>query len=259
MYIRNCLICHAVHTHIIDTDCTEEHFSQWELGQNQVNFVRHCTICGKEEIHYVDTDCQDCFGEWELTEDALSYVRSCTICGKEEIHAVHGDCAQEHFGAWELSEDELNYIRSCTICGKTETHIIDIDCEDHYSQWTDCEDGVHQERICGICGNTQTQQIQPDEPVVTPVYTVTVVDQEGNAVAGVYVQLCDDHMVYAPQTTGEDGVVIFEKEGLVGAKAKVISAEGYTFSEEYALFGDDNTLTIVINQIPESSEEPDVQ
>ena len=297
-YIRNCLICHAVHTHMINTDCTEEHFGQWELGQDQVNFVRHCTICGKEEIHYVDADCQDhfgewelsedelhyvrscgicgktethavhgdgaqdCFGEWELSEDELHYVRSCSICGKTETHAVHGDCAQDCFSEWELSEDEQTYVRSCTICGKTETHIIDTDCEDHYSQWTDCEDGIHQERICGICGNTQTQQIpvvEPDEPVVTPVYTVTVVDQEGNAVAGVYVQLCDDHMVYSPQTTGEDGVVIFEKEGLVGAKAKVISAEGYTFSEEYTLFADDNTLTIVINQIPESSEEPDPQ
>ena len=161
-----------------------------------------------------------------------------------------------------MVEDQLHYERSCTICGKTETHVIDTDCEDHYSQWTDCEDGIHQERICGICGNTQIQQIpvvEPDEPVVVPVYTVTVVDQEGNAVAGVYVQLCDDQTVYTPQATGEDGVVIFEKEALVGAKAKVISAEGYTFSEEYALFGDDNTVTIVINQIPASSEEPDAQ
>ena len=196
-----------------------------------------------------------------MAEDQLHYERSCTICGKTETHIIDTDC-ENCLTDWVLAEDQLHYERSCTICGKIETHVIDTDCEDHYSQWTDCEDGIHQERICGICGNTQTQQIpvvEPDEPVVVPVYTVTVVDQEGNAVAGVYVQLCDDQTVYTPQATGEDGVVIFEKEGLVGAKAKVISAEGYTFSEEYALFGDDNTLTIVINQIPESSEEPDVQ
>ena len=282
-FVRHCTICGKEEIHYVDTDC-QNCFGEWELSEDELNYIRSCTICGKEEIHAVHGDCaQEHFSAWELSEDELNYVRSCTICGKEEIHAVHGDCAQEHFSAWELSEDELNYIRSCAICGKTETHVIDtdclncftdwvlaedqlhyerscticgkiethvidVDCEDHYSQWTDCEDGIHQERICDICGNTQTQQIQPDEPVVTPVYTVTVVDQNGNAVPGVYVQLWDDNAEDSIEVTGEDGVVVFEKEGLVGAKAKVVSAEGYTFSEEWTYFVEAYAITIIIEK-----------
>ena len=290
-YTRACRICFAVHTHVADTDCVEEHFGAWELAEDQVNYARYCTICGKMELHIVDTDCQDHLSQWELTEDQLSYIRSCTICGKEEIHVVHGDCAEEHFsdwtlaedgqnyvrsctvcgkeethiveidcencfGQWTLTEDAQSYVRSCTVCGKEETHIVEIDCEEHYSQWADGEDGA-QYRTCSICGHTQTQDapVPPEDPA--PSYIVYVVDQDGNAVSGVIVSLCDDFVCYAPVSTGEDGTAVFYEEGLTGAKARVISAEGYSFSDEYTVFGDSNTITIVVEKLPETPVTPD--
>ena len=43
---------------------------------------------------------------------------------------------------------------------------------------------------------------------------------------------------------------VFYKEGLTGAKAVVFRAPaGYTFSEEYTMFGDSNFITITITAI----------
>ena len=90
-----------------------------------------------------------------------------------------------------------------------------------------------------------------------PTHFVKVVDQDGNPVSGVIVSLCDDFVCYAPVSTGEDGIAVFYEEGLTGAKARVISAEGYSFSDEYTVFGDSNTITIVVEKLPETPVTPD--
>ena len=86
---------------------------------------------------------------------------------------------------------------------------------------------------------------QPTNPA-TPSHTVIVVDQDGNPVAGVYVQLCDESACYAPVATDENGVAEFYKHGIVGAMTKVIVADGYLFSNEYTVFGDSTTVTLTV-------------
>ena len=73
-------------------------------------------------------------------------------------------------------------------------------------------------------------------------------DQDGNPVAGVYVQLCDDGSCYAPVQTNENGVAEFYQHGIVGAMTKVIVADGYLFSNEYTYFGDSTTVTLTITK-----------
>ena len=98
----------------------------------------------------------------------------------------------------------------------------------------------------------------PTDPK-TPSHSVTVVDQDGNPVAGIYVQLCDDGNCYFPVQTNESGVAEFFLENLNGpAKVKTISLEGYeadttgTDAEGYIKFPDGSTsVTLKIIKIAE--------
>lgn len=91
---------------------------------------------------------------------------------------------------------------------------------------------------------SSTKQEDPD-----PTFIVTVVDQDGNPVANVAVQLCDESMCYMYQMTGEDGVVHFFETIESGAKVKILAAEGYTYSEDYTVFPEgQNTLTLTITK-----------
>ena len=62
-------------------------------------------------------------------------------------------------------------------------------------------------------------------------FSVTVVDQDGTPVSGVYVQICKESCVFA--MSGEDGVAGFDAEITDGYKLSVLSLpEGYTYEGE---------------------------
>ena len=62
-------------------------------------------------------------------------------------------------------------------------------------------------------------------------FSVTVVDQDGNPVSGVYVQICKESCVFA--MSDENGVAVFEAEITDGYKLSVLSLpEGYTYEGE---------------------------
>ena len=83
-----------------------------------------------------------------------------------------------------------------------------------------------------------------------PDYVVYVVDQDGNPVAGVMVQLCDEGACYAPVTTDDNGVAeFFMEKDIVGAMTKVMMAAGYEFSTEYTMFAEgENTVTLTVTK-----------
>ena len=61
-----------------------------------------------------------------------------------------------------------------------------------------------------------------------PVFTVKVVDGDGNAVAGVMVQLCKDSCI--PAKTDDNGCAVFNVEITDGYKVSVMSCpEGYSY------------------------------
>ncbi len=80
-------------------------------------------------------------------------------------------------------------------------------------------------------------------------YTVTVKDQDGNPVAGVRVQLCEDDLCKLPKSTNENGVAAFEEaEGVYRAKLASLP-EGYTGDlETYHPFDGKTELTITVTK-----------
>lgn len=60
-------------------------------------------------------------------------------------------------------------------------------------------------------------------------YTITVVDQDGNAVAGVEVQMCDvNGICLLPVVTNENGIATFEQDEAVYYVTIPSCPEGYT-------------------------------
>lgn len=93
--------------------------------------------------------------------------------------------------------------------------------------------------------SSSTQKEEDPEPS----HIVKVVDQDGNPVAGVAVQLCSDGSCYLPVVTNEEGIAEFFKPGITGAMTKVMIADGYTFSDEYTNFAEgENTVTLTITK-----------
>lgn len=124
------------------------------------------------------------------------------------------------------------------------------DAENH---WNECACGEKSNSAAHADANTDGKcdvcaaEVAVEDP--EPSHIVKVVDQDGNPVAGVYVQLCDDGSCYAPVVTDENGVAEFFKPGITGAMTKVMMAEGYTFSEEYTNFAEgENTVTLTITK-----------
>lgn len=67
--------------------------------------------------------------------------------------------------------------------------------------------------FCCACGYSQKLTPTPDAAV----YTFTVVDENGNGVAGIDVQLCElgeNGMCYIPKTTDANGVAKFETDDI---------------------------------------------
>ena len=93
-------------------------------------------------------------------------------------------------------------------------------------------------------GGTQTE---PTQPPAQDAYKVTVLDCDGNPVAGARVQLCDDNGCQAPKNTDEQGVATFT---CAKSEYKVQIVSGIPvgcMAEEYYYFtGDSMELTITL-------------
>lgn len=110
-------------------------------------------------------------------------------------------------------------------------------------------------------GSSSSSQTQPSSTQKEePGYVVTVVDQDGNPVAGATVLLCDDNMCYAPVTTNENGVAEFSQKNIAGAKSKIAAAPaGYTVdanpnedAEHYVHYEEGtNTMTLTVTKTAE--------
>ncbi len=111
--------------------------------------------------------------------------------------------------------------------------------------------------FCGCGGNTddnttttsttESQSTENENPVENKGFKVTVVDEGGNAVSGVMVQLCKDACV--PAKTDDNGVATFTIEVTDGYKLSVMSCpEGYEYTGEAEVYLEDGateyTLTV---------------
>lgn len=82
---------------------------------------------------------------------------------------------------------------------------------------------------------TENQQTENENPVENKGFKVTVVDEGGNAVSGVMVQLCKDACV--PAKTDDNGVATFTIEVTDGYKLSVMSCpEGYEYTGEAEIY-----------------------
>ncbi len=79
-------------------------------------------------------------------------------------------------------------------------------------------------------------------------YKVTVVDQDGNPVAAVDVQMCDDTGCRLPQSTGEDGTVTFTFPASNFHVTLPVVPDGYTAEAEYNFADGEYELTATITK-----------
>ncbi|MBR5472493.1 MAG: hypothetical protein IKU82_00740 [Clostridia bacterium] len=95
------------------------------------------------------------------------------------------------------------------------------------------------------CGNDSTDKDPVENPTdssqtsskedTTPKFEVTVTDADGNAVAGVMVQMCNTSCV--PAMTNADGIATFNLEITDGYKLSVMSCpEGYEYTGEAEIY-----------------------
>lgn len=85
---------------------------------------------------------------------------------------------------------------------------------------------------------TESQSTENENPVENKGFKVTVVDEGGNAVSGVMVQLCKDACV--PAKTDDNGVATFSIEVTDGYKLSVMSCpEGYEYIGEAEIYLED--------------------
>lgn len=94
--------------------------------------------------------------------------------------------------------------------------------------------------------DTEKESEKESEKEESPSYTIKVVDESGNPVAGVMVQLCKDSCV--PKMTDANGVAVFTvKELEDGYKANVAKApEGYTYEDGDVYFEDEVEVTLTL-------------
>ncbi len=105
---------------------------------------------------------------------------------------------------------------------------------------------------------TASQPTTPSEPAPSEPtgksYTVKVVDEAGNPVAGVKVQICDaSNSCRAPKTTNEQGIAVYENqtEGEYKAQLNKLPEEYESLKafDEYYPFGDATEVTIVVKVV----------
>lgn len=85
---------------------------------------------------------------------------------------------------------------------------------------------------------TENNQTEDNNTVENKGFKVTVVDEDGNAVSGVMVQLCKDACV--PAKTDDNGVATFNIEVTDGYKLSVMSCPaGYEYTGEAEIYLED--------------------
>lgn len=83
-------------------------------------------------------------------------------------------------------------------------------------------------------------------------YTVNVVDEGGNPLVGVQVQICQGELCILPSTTDDSGVVTFTVSEAGAYEAKLLSLpEGYEYATEEQMFpfGNAFELTIILKAV----------
>lgn len=103
--------------------------------------------------------------------------------------------------------------------------------------------------------STPTQgSSEPTVPDNKVQYKVTVVDEDGNPIVGVYVQLCTDETCLAPVKTDEAGVAVFTPaaEEEYHAKFTKVPAGYAADAEEFDFAAGEKELTIVLKTVADS-------
>ncbi len=93
-------------------------------------------------------------------------------------------------------------------------------------------------------------QTEPSEEVAEPSYSVTVVDEAGNPVVGVMLQMCLDTCV--PGKTNENGVAEFFLEEADYKVSLLNMPEGYDYAteeQEWYFSEGENTMTITLKNV----------
>lgn len=84
-----------------------------------------------------------------------------------------------------------------------------------------------------------------------PSHTVKVVDEGGNPIAGVFVQICLPNGTCTPMQTGEDGIAYYYNMADADYEVKVLKMPegyGYTTEEEVFFFPDGSNEAIITLQ-----------
>lgn len=92
---------------------------------------------------------------------------------------------------------------------------------------------------------TENNQTEDNNTVENKGFKVTVVDEDGNAVSGVMVQLCKDACV--PAKTDDKGVATFTIEVTDGYKLSVMSCPaGYEYTGEAEIYLEDGATEYIL-------------
>ena len=87
-----------------------------------------------------------------------------------------------------------------------------------------------------------------------PDWTVTVLDPDGNAIAGVAIQMCSGSNCFMPKTTGADGKVVFADFVTAEYHVQINSMpSGYSYPEgkdadDYYYFDGETSITITLSR-----------
>ena len=95
-----------------------------------------------------------------------------------------------------------------------------------------------------------TEEVTTEAPTEAPstkvTYTVTVKDQNGDAVEGAAVQMCDDKGCKMPAATDANGVVTFTYDPSNYHVTIVECPEGYTCDPEQAFYFEGETTELIV-------------
>ena len=97
-----------------------------------------------------------------------------------------------------------------------------------------------------LCACWQTQETTtPAEEGETAVYTITVVDQNGDPVPGVYVNFCTS-VVCNMAISDDNGVISFEDPAMIYNVDVLKVPEGYSYEGEGDIYTEDASCSMSI-------------
>ena len=114
--------------------------------------------------------------------------------------------------------------------------------------------------LCACGGNSDNTEVTTTAATTLPVetteateaaepsHTVKVVDEGGNPIAGVFVQICLPGGSCTPMQTGEDGVAYYYNMAEADYEVKVLKMPegyGYTTEEEVFFFPDGSNEAVI--------------